>query len=107
MRLLCDQNVVQRDIDACIETPDLHAITVRDALDPRVSDPYISTHAGEHGYVLTTDDDFVALSDMCGCIYFHQRDRPPVCDVLMAIRQIEAAYETPGAIVEVVPGGWV
>ena len=107
MRLLCDQNVVQRDIDAYIETPDLHAITVRDALDPRASDLDIATHAREHGHVLTTDNDFVALSDMCGCIYFHQRDRPPVGDVLMAIRQIEAAYETHDAIVEGVPGSWV
>ncbi|MDB2265463.1 DUF5615 family PIN-like protein [Halorubrum ezzemoulense] len=108
MRLLCDQNVAQRYIDACIEAPDIQAITVRDALDPRANDPDIATYAGEHGYVvLTTDDDFFTLSDMCGCIYFHQLDRPPVGDVLTAIRQIGDAYGTHDAIVEVVPGGWV
>ncbi|MFC6874549.1 hypothetical protein [Halobellus marinus] len=34
MQLLCDQNVAQRYIDACIGAPDLQAIAVRDALDP-------------------------------------------------------------------------
>jgi len=108
MRLLCDQNVARRYVDACIQAPDLQAITVRDALDPRATDPDIAAYARENEYVvLTADDDFFELSGQCGCIYFHQLEQPPVGDVLAAIRRIGAAYADHTEIVEVVPGGWV
>jgi hypothetical protein len=108
MQLLCDQNVAQRYVDACIEAPDLQAIAVRDALDPRASDSDIASYARENGYVvLTADTDFFALSETCGCIYFHQLEQPPVGDVLTAIRRIGDAYGPHEAIVEVVPGDWV
>ena len=108
MRLLFDQNVARRYLDACIEAPDLQAITVRDALDPRASDPDIAAYAGEHGYVVVTaDDDFFQFADRCGCLYFHQLEQPAVGDVLTAIRRIDDAYDDPAEIVEVVPDGWV
>lgn len=79
MQLLCDQNVAQRYVDACIEAPDLQAIAVRDALDPRASDSDIASYARQNGYVvLTADTDFFALSETCGCIYFHQLDQHPL-----------------------------
>lgn len=107
MRLLCDQNVARRYIDACIEAPDLRAVTVRDALDPRATDPDIAAYARENGYVvLTADDDFFELSERCGCLYFHQLDQPPVGDVLAAIRLIDDAYDDHTEIVEGVPDGW-
>jgi hypothetical protein len=57
-------------VEARIEAPDLQAIAVRDALDPRASDSDIAAYASENGYVvLTTDDDFFALAETCGCIY--------------------------------------
>jgi hypothetical protein len=108
MRLLCDQNVARRYIDACVQAPDLQAVTVRDALDPRTTDPDIAAYARENGYVvLTADDDFFELSDQCGCRYFHQSDTPPVGDVLEAIRRIDGAYDDRANIVEVVPGEWI
>jgi hypothetical protein len=108
MRLLCDQNVARRYVDACIEPPDLQAVTVRDALDPRATDPDIAAYARENGYVvLTADDDFFELSEQCGCLYFHQSDQPPVGDILTTIRRIDEAYADRTEIVEVVPNGWV
>lgn len=108
MRLLCDQNVAQKYVDACIAAPDLQAVTVRDALDPRASDSDIARYARKNGYVvLTGDDDFFQLADQCGCIYFHQFDNPPVGDVLAALRRIDDAYLDSHDIVEVVPGDWV
>ncbi|TKX41349.1 DUF5615 family PIN-like protein [Halorubrum sp. CGM4_25_10-8A] len=108
MRLLCDQNVARRYVEACIQASDLRAVTVRDALDPRATDSDIAAHARENGYVvLTADDDFFELSDRCGCLYFHQVDQPPVGDVLTAIRRIDDAYTDRTAIVEVVPDGWI
>lgn len=108
MRLLCDQNVAQRYVDACAAVPDIQVTTVRDALDPRANDVGIATYARENGYVVfTSDDDFFRLADECGCIYYHQPDAPPVGDVVGAIRRINDAYTDKRAIVEVVPGDWV
>ena len=70
MRLLCDQNVAQKYVDACIAAPDFQVVTVRDALDPRASDLDIAVYAKTNEYiVLTGDDDFFQLADQCGCIY--------------------------------------
>ena len=108
MRLLCDQNVAQKYVDACIAASDFQAVTVRDALVPRASDSDIARYARKNGYVvLTGDDDFFQLADQCGCIYFHQFDNPPVGDVLAALRRIDDAYLDSHDIVEVVPGDWV
>ncbi|QWC20234.1 DUF5615 family PIN-like protein [Halorubrum sp. 2020YC2] len=108
MRLLCDQNVARRYIDACLEAPDLRAVTIADALDPRATDPDIAAYARENGYVvLTADDDFFELSKRCGCLCFHQLDQPRVGDVPTAIRRIDDAYDDRAEIVEVVPNGRV
>lgn len=108
MRLLCDQNVAQKYVDACISASDLQTVTVRDALDPRASDLDIAAYAKTNEYVvLTGDDDFFQLTNQCGCIYFHQFDNPPVGDVLAALRQINDAYVHADEIIEVVPGDWV
>jgi hypothetical protein len=40
-------------------------------------------------------------------VYFHQLNRPPVGDVLTAIRRIEDAYGSHEPIIEVVLGDWV
>jgi len=109
MRLLCDQNVAQKYVDACISASDLQAVTVRDALDPRASGPDIVSYAKQNDYVVLTgdDDDFFEFADQCGCIYFHQFDQPPVGDVLASLRLIDDAYLDSHDIVEVVPGDWV
>ena len=108
MRLLFDQNVAQRYIDACVAAPDLQAVTVRDVLDPRATDPDIATYAAKHDYVVfTSDHDFFALSDRCGCIHYNQVVDPPVGDVLAALRVISNAYTDHEQIFEVVPGNWV
>lgn len=108
MRLLCDQNVAQRYIDACVAAPDLHAMTVREVLDPRAADADIVAYASTHDHVVfTSDDDFFQLADRCGCIYYHQPTVPIVGDVLEALRAIGDAYDDHSEIVEVVPGDWV
>lgn len=108
MRLLCDQNVAQRYVDACVAAPDLQAVTVRGVLDPRAADADIAAYASRHDYVVfTSDDDFFRLADRCGCIYYHQPTVPTVGDVLEALRAIGDAYEDHSEIVEVVPGDWV
>jgi hypothetical protein len=108
MRLLCDQNVARRYIDACVDAPDLHAVTVRGVLDPRASDADIAAHAATHDYVVfTSDDDFFELADRCGFVYYHQPTVPAVGDVLEALRAIGNAYDDHSEIVEVVPGDWI
>ncbi|OYR83669.1 hypothetical protein DJ71_09920 [Halorubrum sp. E3] len=108
MRLLCDQNVARRYVDACIVDADDLGAPVRDALDPRATDPDIAAYARKNEYVvLTADDDFFELSERCGCLYFHQLDQPPVGDVLTAVRRIDKAYTDRTEIVEVIPDGWI
>jgi len=58
MRLLCDQNVAQKYVDACIAAPDFQAVTVRDALDPRASDLDIAVYAKTNEYIVFPGDDF-------------------------------------------------
>lgn len=108
MRLLCDQNVAQRYVDGFADTPEFDVATVSVVLDPRVSDLDIAAYARQHGYVVfTSDDDFFALDCPCGFIYYQQAARPPVGDVLAAVRAIRDAYADHSTIAEVVPGGWV
>lgn len=107
MRLLCDRNVARQYTDAFVAAPDIHAVTVSDALDPRAADEDIATYAAENDYVVFTGDaDFFALSETCGCIVYHQERDPPVGDVLEGIRQIRDSYTDYSGVVEVVPGDW-
>ena len=108
MRLLCDQNVAQRYIDAFDDAPDLTVTTVRDVLDARATDPDIAAYAAAKGWVVfTSDDDFFQLADRCGCIYYHQPKEPAVGEILAAVRVIGDAYDDHSEIIEVVPGNWV
>ena len=54
MRLLCDQNVAQKYVDACIAASDFQAVTVRDVLDPRASDLDIAAYAKTNEYIVLT-----------------------------------------------------
>lgn len=108
MRLLCDQNVDQRYVDAFVAENDFSAVTVRAVLDARASDPDIAAYATANEYVVfTSDDDFFRLDTACGRCYYLQTDAPPVGDVLAALRAIRDVYDDHSEIVESVPGDWV
>lgn len=71
MRLLCDQNVDRRYLDAFADTADITLLRVREELDPRASDADIAAYAASVGaVVLTSDDDFLARDAPCGVIYY-------------------------------------
>lgn len=107
MRLLFDQNVDRRYIDACNRDSRFFAATVGEVLDPRAADLDIVRYAAEGYVVFTSDDDFFRLDAECGRILYEQTTRPPAGDVLDALGQIREAYDDHSDIVEVVPGGWV
>jgi predicted nuclease of predicted toxin-antitoxin system len=109
MRLLCDQNVDQRYVDAFVATNDFSAVTVRAVLDARASDPDIAAYAAANEYVVFTsdDDDFLRLDTVCGRCYYVQTNAPLVGDVLAGLRAIRDVYDDHSEIVEGVPGNWV
>jgi predicted nuclease of predicted toxin-antitoxin system len=93
MRLLCDQNVSQQYIDAFRLADDFEVGLVREELDARASDADIAAFAAANDWVVvTSDDDFFELADVCGVVYYLQLDAPAVGDVLTAVRSIREAY---------------
>jgi hypothetical protein len=108
MRVLCDQNVDKRYIDALSAAAGFQVARTRDLLDSRASDRDIATFAGANDWVvLTSDRDFFELASLCGVVYYSQFDAAPAGDVLAALRAIRDAYDDPADILEVVPGAWV
>jgi len=108
IRLLCDQNVDHRYLDAFRAAEGIEAVSVREVLDPRSSDPDIAAYAAANGYVVfTCDDDFFGFDRGCGLIYYEQETAPRVGTVVAAIQSIGAAYDEYHSMVEVVPDGWV
>lgn len=105
MRVLCDQNVDQKYIDALLAADDIEVGTVRERLDARATDPDVVDYAAANAWVVfTCDDDFFELASECGVIYYSQFNAPAVGDVRAALQTIDDAYADHSEIVEVVPG---
>ena len=90
MRLLCDQNVAGKYVQAFENHDEFVVSTVAEGLSPD-----------------TSDDDFFEHADQCGGLVYNQLHDPPPGDVLDAVMAIDAAYESNQEIIEVVPGNWV
>jgi hypothetical protein len=83
MRVLCDHTVDDKYVAALRGADGLTVTTVREALDPRASDPDIATYAEANDWViLSSDDDFFEISGTYGHVHYQQLDDPAVGDVL-------------------------
>jgi predicted nuclease of predicted toxin-antitoxin system len=108
MRLLCDQNVAAKYVQAFDRADDIAVTTVADELSPDATDDRIAQFAEQEGWVVfTTDDDFFEHADNCPVLIYSQLTDPSPGTVLDAVRAIDDAYESPAEITEAVPGNWV
>ncbi|MFB6142676.1 MAG: DUF5615 family PIN-like protein [Halorientalis sp.] len=108
MRVLCDQNVPAKYVDALRDADGLTVATVADVLEHDATDAAIATHAErEEWVVLTNDDDFFVAGGDHGLLLYDQLDDPSPGDVARAVQRIARAYAHTGDIVETVPGEWV
>ena len=108
MRLLCDQNVAGKYVQAFENHDEFVVSTVAEELSPDTSDDDIVAYAARYDWVVfTSDDDFFEHADQCGVLVYNQLHDPPPGDVLDAVMAIDAAYESNREIIEVVPGNWV
>jgi hypothetical protein len=108
MRVLCDQNVPQKYVDALADAGGITVTTVRETLAADVPDREIVTYAAEHGWViLTNDSDFFGDGREFGLLVYSQLDDSRPGDIVDAIQAIDYAYESNSEVVETVPDGWV
>ena len=69
MRLLCDQNVAAKYVQAFDQLNECVVTTVADALSPDATDKEIVAFAATHNWVVfTSDDDFFEHADQCGVL---------------------------------------
>jgi len=108
MRLLCDQNVAAKYVQAFENGTKFVVTTVGDELSPDASDGEIVAYAAAHDWVVfTSDDDFFKQADQCGVLVYNQLTDPSPGDVLDAVIAVDDAYESSREIIEVIPGNWV
>ena len=108
MRILCDQNVPQKYVDALTDADNITVATVREVLAADAPDREIAAYAAEKDWViLTNDSDFFTDSGEFGLLVYSQLEDPSRGDIIEAIREIERAYESHSDVVETVPDGWV
>lgn len=108
MRLLCDQNVAAKYVQAFKRQEGFVVATVADTLSPEVSDDEIVAYAATHDWVVfTSDSDFFEHADQCGILVYNQLFDPAPGDMLNAVTAIEDAYESNREIVETIPGNWI
>lgn len=108
MRVLCDQNVPRKYLDALADADGITATTVAAVLRHDAADTEIAAYAETNDWVVfTNDDDFYLDSGNHGLLFYSQLEDPTPGVVVEAIRRIGAAYESDDEIVETVPDGWV
>lgn len=108
MRVLCDQNVPQKYVDALADAGGITVTTVRETLAADAPDWEIVTYATENGWViLTNDSDFFGDGREFGLLVYSQLADPRPGDIVDAIQAIDYAYESNSEVVETVPDGWV
>lgn len=108
VRLLCDQNVNRKYIEAFCQTEWITVATVREVLSQDARDDEISQYAATNDWIVfTEDDDHLEYDHDRGVILYHQHELPSPAEVLAALETIEAAYTDHREIREFVPGEWV
>jgi len=108
MRILCDQNVPAKYVDAFQSTDSLIVTTVKDALQHDATDTEIAAYAEQNQWVVfTNDDDFFIAGGDHGLLLYDQLEDPRPGDIVQAVQRIEQTYTDPNDIVESIPGKWV
>lgn len=108
MRVLCDQNVPQKYVDALADAGGITVATVRETLAADVPDREIAAYAVEYNWViLTNDSDFFGDGREFGLLVYNQLEDPRPGDLVDSIQAIDYAYESNSDVVEKVPDGWV
>lgn len=108
MRILCDHNVAAKYVEAFEQAAGITVTTVADELSPAATDDAIVRFASRNDWVVfTTDDDFFEHADLCGVLVYSQISDPSPGDVLDAVTALDEVYESPGEIVETLPGNWL
>jgi hypothetical protein len=107
MRILCDQNVPVKYVEAFERADDVTVTTVADALDHDAPDTEIATYAEREGWVVfTNDDDFFVAGGDHGLLLYDQLEDPRPGDIVDAVQQIDRVYTDSSDIVESIPGDW-
>ena len=108
MRILCDQNIPTKYIEAFDNSDNITVTTVDSVLQHDAADKDIVAYAERHDWVVfTNDDDFFVVGGDHGLLLYDQLDDPIPGDVVTAIQRISEAYHTQSEITESVPGNWV
>ena len=107
MRLLCDQHVARKYIQAFDQADGITVTTVAEELSPDASDTEIAVFAEESGWVVfTNDDDFFEQTASFGLLVYSQIEDPRPSVLVDAVTVIGQAYESHSEILETVPGNW-
>jgi len=108
MRILCDQNVPRKYIEAFDNADNITVTTVDSVLQHDAADKDIVAYAERHDWVVfTNDDDFFVVGGDHGLLLYDQLDDPIPGDVVTAIQRISESYHTQSEITASVPGNWV
>lgn len=107
MRILCDQNVPSKYVEAFQLAEGITVTTVEAELQHDATDTEIATYAERNDWVVfTNDDDFFVAGGEYGLLLYDQIEDPSPGAVIEAVQQIGRAYTDPANIVESVPGDW-
>lgn len=83
MRVLCDQNVPQKYVDALADAGGITVTTVRETLSADAPDREITAYAAEHDWViLTNDSDFFGDGREFGLLVYSQLEDPRPSDIV-------------------------
>lgn len=107
IRILCDQSVLQRYVDALEQADGIEMMHSEDEFADDAPDREISAYAARGKWVVfTEDDDFLGFDHDRGVILYHHIERPPPADIVGAIRTIGKVYDDHRQLREYVPGEW-
>jgi len=108
MRILCDQNVPAKYIEAFDNAENITVTTVDSVLQHDAADREIVAYAECHDWIVfTNDDDFFVVGGDHGLLLYDQLDDPMPGDVVTAIQRIAEASQTPTDMTASVPGNWI
>lgn len=93
MRILCDENVALKYIEALEQVDSIEVKRSIDVLGREASDARISYYAKTNGYVvLTRDEGFFSRELSHGLIYYSQAYDPPPSELVEVVQRIQEYY---------------
>jgi len=107
MRILCDQHVPAKYLNALSDAEGIIVTTISVVLEPDASDERIAAFAAANDWVVfTNDDDFYVAGGDHGLLFYSQIEDPAPGVIVDAVQRIDEVYESTDEILESVPGGW-